>query len=97
MRFARQIVTTGLRSFTSQATSSQSSGSVPPSDPLSLVKGLSQKIVAVPSNQQVGPGAKSDGAYKVPEYYSYNTMSYYEAEIEMAKFRLPQPDAGKQQ
>uniref|UniRef100_A0A915HZH4 NADH dehydrogenase [ubiquinone] flavoprotein 3, mitochondrial n=1 Tax=Romanomermis culicivorax TaxID=13658 RepID=A0A915HZH4_ROMCU len=31
-------------------------------------------------------------AYKSSKYFSYNQWSYYDAEIEMAKFRLPQPD-----
>lgn len=43
----------------------------------------------------VGPGAKKDGAYKNPEYYCYNDMSYFEAEVEMAKYRIPQPSNKK--
>jgi hypothetical protein len=39
----------------------------------------------------VGPGASKDGKYKNPEYFCYNPMSYFEAEIEMLKYRLPQP------
>jgi len=39
----------------------------------------------------VGPGASKDGQYKNPEYFCYNRMSYFEAEIEMSKYRLPQP------
>lgn len=101
MRFARQIILTGLRSFSSSAQGQSSfagAGRVPPAgaDPLSAVKGLSQNCVATPSGP-VGPGAKSDGTYKVPEYFSYNQMSYFEAEIEMEKYRCPQPDSGKQQ
>lgn len=39
----------------------------------------------------VGPGASKDGQYKNPEYFCYHSMSYFEAEIEMSKHRLPQP------
>jgi hypothetical protein len=40
---------------------------------------------------EVGPGASKDGQYKNPEYFCYNRMSYFEAESEMSKYRLPQP------
>lgn len=56
------------------------------------VPGLSANCIKKTSGP-VGPGAKVDGEYKVPEYFSYNNMSYYEAEIEMSKFRCPQPKA----
>lgn len=56
------------------------------------VPGLSEKCVKKTTGP-VGPGAKLDGDYKVPEYFSYNNMSYYEAEIEMSQFRCPQPKA----
>lgn len=39
----------------------------------------------------VGPGASKDGKYKNPEYFCYDRMSYFEAEVEMSKYRLPQP------
>jgi hypothetical protein len=39
----------------------------------------------------VGPGASKGGQYKNPEYFCYNRMSYFEAEMEMSKYRLPQP------
>ncbi|XP_063625146.1 NADH dehydrogenase [ubiquinone] flavoprotein 3, mitochondrial [Cydia splendana] len=58
------------------------------------VPGLSQNCIA-PASQPVGPGVdpKKSGPYKVPEYYLYNNMSYFEAEIEMSKYRCPQPSA----
>lgn len=56
------------------------------------VPGLSAKIVR-PTNEPVGPGASPTGVYKVPEYFCYDRFSYCEAEIEMAKYRLPQPSA----
>lgn len=54
------------------------------------VPGLSSAVYKVPSGD-VGPGASKDGKYKNPEYFCYNRMSYFEAEVEMLKYRLPQP------
>lgn len=62
--------------------------------PVADVPGLSSKIVKSVSTP-VGPGASVTGNYKVPEYYCYNNLSYYEAEIEMERFRCPQPSALK--
>ena len=56
----------------------------------SSVPGLSQDVVNVP-NEPVGPGAAKNTAYKNPEYFCYDKNSYYQAEIEMAKYRCPQP------
>lgn len=56
------------------------------------VPGLSPNIVKAKS-QPLGPGASSTGPYKVPEYYCYDRFSYHESEVEMAKFRCPQPSA----
>lgn len=60
------------------------------------VPGLSSAVVQ-PASNPVGPGVdpKKTGAYKVPEYFCYDNMSFFEAEIEMAKYRLPQPTALK--
>lgn len=33
--------------------------------------------------------------YQVPEYFGFNRMSYHEAEVEMEKFRVPQPVANR--
>ena len=41
----------------------------------------------------VGPGALKSGAYKNPEYYVYNPMSYFDVEAAMASMRLPQPSS----
>ncbi|XP_065345494.1 uncharacterized protein NdufV3 [Cloeon dipterum] len=79
-----------LRGMVSQA-KSPSGG---PSSSIPNVQGLSAKCLKVP-NEPVGPGAKKDGAYKNPEYYCYNDTSYFEAEIEMAKYRIPQPSNKK--
>ncbi|XP_029734697.1 uncharacterized protein LOC115269975 [Aedes albopictus] len=56
------------------------------------VPGLSSKCVHSKTGP-IGPGASRDGDYKVPEYYCYDKNSYFEAEIEMLKFRLPQPSS----
>lgn len=42
---------------------------------------------------EVGPGASKSSDYKNPEYFLYNKNSYFEAEIEMLKYRCPQPKA----
>ncbi|XP_050071640.1 uncharacterized protein LOC126559514 [Anopheles maculipalpis] len=65
--------------------------SAPPAPPAD-VPGLSSRCVAK-KDGPVGPGAERNGTYKVPEYFSYNQTSYFEAEIEMSKFRIPQPSA----
>ncbi|KAH8271143.1 hypothetical protein KR018_005558 [Drosophila ironensis] len=61
----------------------------------SPVTGLTSNCVK-PTTGPVGPGASASGHYKVPEYYSFNRFSYAEAEVEMAKYRCPQPSALKQ-
>ncbi|XP_076629174.1 NADH:ubiquinone oxidoreductase subunit V3 [Colletes latitarsis] len=54
------------------------------------VLGLSDKCVKVP-NAPVGPGAAKDKEYKNPEYFCYHVDSFGEAEVELAKHRLPAP------
>ncbi|XP_065363138.1 uncharacterized protein NdufV3 [Calliphora vicina] len=60
----------------------------------SNVKGLSSNCVK-PVSEPVGPGASPTGQYKVPEYFCFNRFSFAEAEIEMAKYRCPQPTADR--
>ncbi|KAK7870946.1 hypothetical protein R5R35_012165 [Gryllus longicercus] len=72
----------------------QSGGSKLSSSPALNAPGLSQACI-LPASGEVGPGASKDGNYKNPEYFLYHNMSYFEAEIEMAKFRLPQPSSKK--
>lgn len=75
-----------------------SSTSTPPSSASvnTNVPGLSSNVIH-PAEAPVGPGVdpNKSGAYKVPEYFCYDNMSFFEAEIEMSKFRLPQPSALK--
>ncbi|XP_023952258.2 uncharacterized protein LOC112056133 [Bicyclus anynana] len=60
------------------------------------VPGLSSAVIH-PASEPLGPGVdlQKSGPYKVPEYFCYDNMSYFEAEIEMSKFRLPQPSSLK--
>ncbi|KAL0101410.1 hypothetical protein PUN28_018915 [Cardiocondyla obscurior] len=54
------------------------------------VPGLSDNIVKVP-NKPVGPNASKNTEYKNPEYFCYHVDSFGEAEVELAKYRLPAP------
>uniref|UniRef100_T1HES3 Complex I-9kD n=1 Tax=Rhodnius prolixus TaxID=13249 RepID=T1HES3_RHOPR len=56
------------------------------------VTGLSAKVLK-DSPVAVGPGAAKQADYKNPEYFCYHKLSYFEAEIELQKFRLPQPSS----
>ncbi|KAI4463620.1 nadh dehydrogenase [ubiquinone] flavoprotein 3 mitochondrial [Holotrichia oblita] len=58
------------------------------------VKGLSAKVVH-PANEPVGPGASKNTNYKNPEYFCYDKDSFFEAEVEMASYRCPQPSNKK--
>lgn len=58
------------------------------------VTGLSEACVKVPKDP-VGPGAAKNTGYKNPEYFCYDKTSYFEAEIEMLKYRCPQPSTSK--
>ncbi|XP_044253898.1 uncharacterized protein LOC123004631 [Tribolium madens] len=63
---------------------------MPSSNIKSNVPGLSKNVVEIP-NQPVGPGAAKNSQYKNPEYFCYDKTSYFEAEVEMLKYRCPQP------
>ncbi|CAG9830614.1 unnamed protein product [Diabrotica balteata] len=54
------------------------------------VTGLSDEVLKI-SDEPVGPGAVKNGIYKNPEYFSYHKYSFYNAKLELAKYRLPQP------
>lgn len=58
------------------------------------VPGLSSNVIKQKA-EPLGPGASTTGAYKVPEYFCYDRFSYHGAEVEMAKYRCPQPSAVK--
>ncbi|XP_055382892.1 uncharacterized protein LOC129613003 [Condylostylus longicornis] len=91
-----------LRRFSQAAKTPSSLGgatkSTPPNPTMqginTQVEGLSSRCVKS-SAEPVGPGASANGEYKVPEYFLYSKGSYAEAEIELAKYRCPQPSALK--
>lgn len=58
------------------------------------VPGLSSYVIKQRA-EPLGPGASKTKAYKVPEYFCYDRFSYHGAEVEMAKYRCPQPSALK--
>ncbi|XP_066252553.1 uncharacterized protein NdufV3 [Euwallacea similis] len=80
---------TGSRVILNKSQTPNSSSSTVPN-----VKGLSESVVKVPS-EPVGPGASKNSNYPNPEYFCYDKTSYYEAEVEMLKFRCPQPSVFK--
>ncbi|KAI5643331.1 NADH dehydrogenase [ubiquinone] flavoprotein 3, mitochondrial domain-containing protein [Phthorimaea operculella] len=86
-----------LTRFFSEGGSSPSQSSSSSSTGVTDVPGLSTACIE-PANEPVGPNVdpKKSGAYKTPEYFQYNAMSYFEAEVEMAKYRIPQPSALKE-
>lgn len=103
----QRLVNSGspARAFSSQSPSGQRPPSSPKKQHQSAaaaappqinenVPGLSARCV-LPRSQPLGPGASPSGDYKVPEYFCYDKTSYAEAEIEMASFRCPQPNANR--
>lgn len=82
-----------LRTFagTSIPPASSATTTQKPKPTIPEVPGLSKNCV-LEKNQ---PWTKSSAEYKTPEYFSYDKTSYYEAEVEMEKFRCPQPSALK--
>ncbi|XP_071873149.1 NADH:ubiquinone oxidoreductase subunit V3 [Bombus fervidus] len=54
------------------------------------IVGLSEKCCKIP-NTPVGPRAAKDKEYKNPEYFCYHIDTFGEAEVELAKYRLPAP------
>lgn len=84
----------GIIVFNKPPAAAPSGSSAPPSPSLD-VPGLSAQVVRIPS-EPVGPGAAKSADYKNPEYYCYDKTSYFEAEIEMLKYRCPQPSSRAQ-
>ncbi|XP_051159307.1 uncharacterized protein LOC127280390 [Leptopilina boulardi] len=79
-----------VRTFSSQSSTTMKNNSNTTTAINSNVPGLSENCVKVP-NHPVGPGASKDKEYKNPEYFCYTINSFAEAEVEMAKYRLPAP------
>ncbi|XP_012530206.2 uncharacterized protein LOC105833203 [Monomorium pharaonis] len=82
------ITIASLRAFSAQASTSQPSVNT-------NVPGLSENVVKIP-NTTVGPNASKDKEYKNPEYFCYHVASFGEAEVELAKYRLPAPSNKRQ-
>lgn len=81
-----------IRTFSSAKSGAPATSASSKPEPSLNAPGLSAKCVKS-TNAPVGPGASTKGDYKVPEYFCYDKTSYAEAEIEMAKYRCPQPSA----
>lgn len=80
----RRSLTVGKIIYSKSTGPASTSGIIPD------VPGLSAAVVKV-SKESVGPGATKSGEYKNPEYFCYDKTSYFEAEIEILKYRCPQP------
>lgn len=79
----------------SAKTPSSATATQPKSESLNAnVTGLSSYVIKQRA-EPLGPGASSTGQYKVPEYFCYDRFSYHGAEVELAKYRCPQPTAVK--
>ncbi|KAL6252196.1 hypothetical protein P5V15_007368 [Pogonomyrmex californicus] len=78
----QNITIASLRTFSASSTSQSTVNS--------NVPGLSENVVKVP-NTPVGPNAAKNMEYKNPEYFCYHIDSFGEAEVELAKYRLPVP------
>lgn len=86
-----------LRRFSVSASRLQQAG---PPKPAAEPKALDGNVPAVTGERKeitgpVGPGATKDGEYKAPEYFCYTKWFFTEAEVEMQKYRCPQPSALK--
>ncbi|KAH0945118.1 hypothetical protein HN011_012150 [Eciton burchellii] len=89
-RRMQRTATTFFRTFSAQVSSESP---VRPTKNIN-VPGLSENIVKMP-NTSVGPNASKNAAYKNPEYFCYHIDSFGEAEVELAKYRLPAPSNKK--
>lgn len=103
--FSRPLLNAARRSFSQapggvkktpvSSTKSPSASGGQPAVGINInVPGLSNKCVKAATGP-VGPGAAANAEYKVPEYFCFDRFSYAEAEVEMAKYRCPQPSALK--
>lgn len=90
------------RFFSQQPKSTSTTTNTPKSDGGASVNanvtGLTSYVIKQKQGK-LGPneGASITATYKVPEYFSYDRFSYHGAEVELAKYRCPQPSAVKGQ
>lgn len=82
------------RGFSQKSTPSQPKPASEGSQTKTDVPGLTSYVIKQKA-EPLGPGASASGTYKVPEYFCYDRFSYHGAEVEMAKYRCPQPSATK--
>lgn len=88
------------RNLSQKSTKKSEPKSTPKSEPksdsinLSNVTGLSSYVIKQ-RPEPLGPGASATGEYKVPEYFLFDRFSYHGAEVELAKYRCPQPSSIK--
>lgn len=95
----QQCLIRGLATGTAGSSTGKTSPAKTASSQFSIPKdvpGLTTRCVKEKS-QPLGPGASTTGEYKVPEYYCYDKTSYHEAEIEMLRYRCPQPSAQRKE
>ncbi|XP_033215400.1 uncharacterized protein LOC117171872 [Belonocnema kinseyi] len=91
VRLVPQGVNTIIRAYGAQSSTTPTGAKHPATPAINPnVEGLSENCVKVP-NHPVGPGASKEKEYKNPEYFCYNSESFAEAEVEIAKYRLPAP------
>lgn len=79
---------TGGSASSSAAGSAKPAQAAQPTGPNPDVPGLTSYVV-VKKPAEVKP----NDPYKVPEYFCYDRFSYHGAEVELAKYRCPQPSA----
>ncbi|XP_044728827.1 uncharacterized protein LOC123292297 [Chrysoperla carnea] len=90
--FSRNLASGQIVYNKETSSSSTASPSVTTANVIPEVQGLSSACIKE-SSEKILTGTSKNGAYKNPEYFSYDKTSYFEAEIEMLKYRCPQPSA----
>lgn len=81
------------RFYSQKSTSKQTTKTAPDAQNIN-VPGLTSYVIKQKA-EPLGPGASANGKYRVPEYFCYDRFSYHGAEVELAKYRCPQPSALK--
>uniref|UniRef100_A0AAQ6IRC2 NADH dehydrogenase [ubiquinone] flavoprotein 3, mitochondrial n=1 Tax=Anabas testudineus TaxID=64144 RepID=A0AAQ6IRC2_ANATE len=64
-----------------------------PAKPAKKTKATSKKAVAAPTPEPDEPFDNS--TYKNYQHHSYTPYTFVDMDVEMAKFRLPQPSSGR--
>lgn len=97
MNFLRRNTLRVLPRYFSEGPPTTPPASAPSTQTVPDVHGLSSNVIQ-PASHPLGPGVdpQKTGTYKVPEYFQYDSMSFFEAEIEMSKYRTPRKSAQKE-